>query len=362
MNAKPYMQIAKSFFGNKLTYVVFFISSFCNARCKFCFYWKNIEEHDKKTELTMDEIQKISEKFPDFTYLTISGGEPFLRPDLPEIVKTFVENNNVQFVAIPTNGLLPQVIKKQFTKMLNYCPDTSFRLTLPLDGLFHDHDEVRGVRGNFERYVETYLTLDEMRKEFHNFNVDTNTTVSGYNQDKAKEIVTYIKDNFAFDNQVLNLARGSTKDEKAKEVIIKKYEECVNLIEDIAVNKDDRRKGLKLKLLKTIKLVMRDIILQHVKEGKAAIQCSAAKHMVVLNEKGDVFPCEILGEEHKLGNLRDYDYDINKILASEKAENERRFIKDTKCHCTYECAIQNSLLYNPKIYPAIAKKFIQLRH
>ena len=362
MNIKPFLQIAGSYFKNRPTYVVFFVSSFCNSRCTFCFYWKNIEEHDKSKELTFDEVKKISEKFPDFTYLTISGGEPFLRADLPEIVETFVKNNNVQFVAIPTNALLPVVIKKQFTKMLKSCPKTSFRITLALDSLFHEHDEIRGVRGNFERYVETYYMLDDLRKEFSNFNVDTNTTISSYNQDRAKNVIDYIKNNFEFDNQVLNLARGSTKEHKAKEVIVDKYEECVRIIEDIALSKKDRRNNIRLKLLKSIKLVMRDVILQHVKNDKAAIKCSAARHMVILNERGDVYPCEILGEKYRLGNLREVDYDIKTILESKKAEEVRTFIKETECHCTYECGIQNSLLYNPGVYFSIAKKLVKMQN
>ena len=48
------------------SYVIFFITSKCNARCRFCFYWKNIEESDKKKELDLEEIEKIWEK--DFVF------------------------------------------------------------------------------------------------------------------------------------------------------------------------------------------------------------------------------------------------------------------------------------------------------
>lgn len=55
----------------------------------------------------------------------------------------------------------------------------------------------------------------------------------------------------------------------------------------------------------------------------------------------------------KIGNLRKEDYNLKKILKSEKAQKMRKKIKEENFYCTWECAIQNSIIYDLKKYPWI---------
>ena len=80
--------------------------------------------------------------------------------------------------------------------------------------------------------------------------------------------------------------------------------------------------------------------------------------MVVMTEEGDIFPCELLNM--KLGNIREAGYDIKKILKSEKAKSVVKWIRDNKCFCTFECAVQNSLAYNHQNFPRLAVKFAKV--
>lgn len=70
-----------------------------------CFYAQEMDK--KQPDLTFDEIKKISETAGQFNRLWISGGEPTLREDLPEILELFYKNNHIKDVNIPTNGLKP---------------------------------------------------------------------------------------------------------------------------------------------------------------------------------------------------------------------------------------------------------------
>src|SRR5271169_6402319 len=88
----------------KLKTVIFFVTSVCNARCRTCFYW---EELNQRGDLTFAEIEKLARTMPPFTDLWLSGGEPLLRRELPEIVRLFAETNGVRWINLPTNGLLP---------------------------------------------------------------------------------------------------------------------------------------------------------------------------------------------------------------------------------------------------------------
>ena len=63
-----------------------FVTSVCNARCAHCFYPINAG----KNELTLEEIEKLTRTLPPIRLLLIGGGEPFLRRDLPEIIRLYL--------------------------------------------------------------------------------------------------------------------------------------------------------------------------------------------------------------------------------------------------------------------------------
>jgi len=60
------------------------------------------------------------------------------------------------------------------------------------------------------------------------------------------------------------------------------------------------------------------------------------------------------------GNIRDYDYDIKKILNTKKAKDFIEHIEKIKCHCTWECAMKNNIVYNPRQYPALFLEWIKV--
>src|SRR5262245_16580019 len=72
-----------------------FVTSRCNSLCRTCFYFDKLNSRD---DLTFDEIMRISETAPRFRKLWLSGGEPFLREELAEIVAMFSRRNGVRNV------------------------------------------------------------------------------------------------------------------------------------------------------------------------------------------------------------------------------------------------------------------------
>src|ERR671932_1484495 len=87
----------------RLGTVILFVTSRCNAFCKTCFYH---EELNQPGDLTFEQIEKVSRTMPPITDLWLSGGEPMLRRDLTKIIDTFIKNNGVRRVIIPTNALV----------------------------------------------------------------------------------------------------------------------------------------------------------------------------------------------------------------------------------------------------------------
>src|SRR6478735_2083208 len=87
----------------RLGTVILFVTSRCNAFCKTCFYH---EELNHPGDMTFAQIEKVSRTMPSITDLWLSGGEPTLRRDVPEVIDTFIKNNGVERVIIPTNALV----------------------------------------------------------------------------------------------------------------------------------------------------------------------------------------------------------------------------------------------------------------
>src|SRR5437867_3481894 len=86
-------------FKNRLTELTLFITTTCNMKCKHCFV---IDELNKKTDLlTVDEVKKMGKHITYMQRVHISGGEPFTRKDLPEVIVTISNEWNAGVVCVP---------------------------------------------------------------------------------------------------------------------------------------------------------------------------------------------------------------------------------------------------------------------
>ena len=118
----------------------------------------------------------------------------------------------------------------------------------------------------------------------------------------------------------------------------------------------DRRTFLQ-KVLRAKDTVMTEIIAETYDQDASLIPCYGGRLLGILKDNGEVFPCEQLSTP--LGNVRDAGYDFMKVWKSQEAERERQMIKDRKCHCTYECSMAPNVLFNPALYPKLAKAFVK---
>lgn len=358
MNIISYLNAIKFLFCKYPTYVILFVTGRCNCRCNHCFYWQSIMNSQKSSELRLDEIKKISENFRHIKYLSITGGEPSMRDDLPEIVNLFRKNNGVENVVLHTNGLLSEKIKDIVVTIVKENPGLVLDVSVSIDGLNKDHDSIRGVECAFERAKKTIEIIAEQKKNFKNLNVAINTCFTYFNQDKIKNTIDYFITNFNIDGYYIAFVRGNTMDAKAKEVDINKYIDVIRYRErkEIIIRYYDNYPLASFR--RTLDFLCPEIVIDTVRKKRMIYPCKAGKTTVVISENGDVLPCEMLDKEY--GNLRDNDYDIQKLLSSEKAKIIRSFIKTTGCYCTWECAIMNNLVFNCVAYPRLLNKWLKL--
>lgn len=321
--------------------IIFFVTSRCNSECRTCFYhYKNTKEED---ELKLDEIVEISRKSKFVPFLSISGGEPFLREDLPEICIAFYENSSTTVFDIPTNCQNTELIVRSLARIAAGCPDSILQLDMSLDGLGELHDEIRGRRGSFARFNECYHELVKLKQKYRNIRLKINITYSKFNQKNVKSIVDYVEENYDINSISLSFIQDTPRDAAAKEVGYSDYTDNLNFIYSFnEKNSTDYYSGI-LALIHKKALSLKN---REIERGEISIRCKAVKDIVVIDETGNVFPCEPYFDR-PMGNLRENKYDIKKIIDSPEASQLRKSIEEKKCLCSWPCAAVNNILSNP---------------
>ena len=159
--------------GQLPVYLVYFITDACNAKCKHCLLadgahpgWEEPSMAYRKQELSLEEIDKVAASMGkgSLMFLLPTGGEPFLRKDIGEIVKIFHKNTGVRNVGIPTNGSTTARTISIVKDLCESCPDLDLHIDVSLDGVGALHDEIRVFPGLFKRSIETYKALREIEK------------------------------------------------------------------------------------------------------------------------------------------------------------------------------------------------------
>ena len=337
--------------------ITFFITAKCNFRCVHCFNWQNIANAIPKNELTITEIEKVTLTIPHFLRLSLSGGEPFLRDDLIQICQSFYKNCQVKFITIPTNGSLTEKIIKDTEQILKTCPKLFLNIGLSLDNLGAERDIVVGRKNTFESLIKTARGLKDLQKKYNNLGLGVITTQISQNEHKLEEIYQFALNTLNIDNFGFNIARtmnfGSKVTAMADLDIYKKFTK--KLIQE----KKSSRFNFPLARFFVVK---RNLIFERVlktyQTKKYQSACFSGRLRVVINEKGDVYPCETFQFcSHKgsflMGNLKDYGLNFKNLFFSSSAQKIKNDIKKTKCFCAHECDMETNILFNIKFLPRI---------
>lgn len=351
------MQTLKSFFS-PIPYLIFFVTGRCNARCKMCFYWQEIDSASQEDELTLKEIEKISSHWGRLYYLSLGGGEPTLRGDLDQIADIFIKGNGAKIVHFSTNCTNPKTVFKVTKSIAQRHPAILVKVALSLDGVADRHDEIRGVKGLFKKVVETERGLRRLRQLYGNIGVDATTVFCKYNEDEIDRIIDFVEKKMEVDGHYITLVRGRVKDEAIKDVDLSRYADALERTKKLKTKKEDRLGSLQSFLYKAAKITARDFIEKTATNQRLYLPCVAGTKMIEIYENGDVCPCEILNQ--KIGNLREVNYDIKKILATPKAKKTIRAIKDSRCFCSFECAMQANVVYRWQAYPTVLANIAKL--
>ncbi|MGQ0554137.1 MAG: radical SAM protein [Planctomycetota bacterium] len=343
-------------------HLTLFVTGTCNARCRHCFHWQEVAAGVKGP--SVEDVQRLADssaRLGPLLWVSFGGGEPFLRRDLPELARAF-GRHGLRHLAIPTNGLVEGWQHESVERMLAENPDTFLSVSVSFDGPPAIHDSIRQVPGGHARSVESvrsYRRQAEGRTK--RLGVGLILTVTSENQRVLADHLEELVDELHPDNVTINLARGTAMEQHLLDVDLDCYREVVarkqRLMEsgalpyfryplaDVAAARDRL-------MYEHVARVAAGDLSQH-------LPCTAGTLSAVIFENGSVQPCEMLGRD--IGNLNDTRWDLGALWNAPAAEALRREIRQTRCHCTWECAQADNVLFQPRAWPRLLGKTLAVR-
>ncbi|HEX8843405.1 MAG TPA: radical SAM protein [Pyrinomonadaceae bacterium] len=325
------------------------VTSVCDMRCTHCFFTDELDDRPrKKLQMKTGEIERISKTLGgNLGVLILAGGEPFTRKDLPEIARAFYENNRLESIYLMSNGQIQKRIMPDVRRILEECPELNVTVALGIDGLKEQHEKIRQKPGSWDIAVDTARRLQEIKKEYPRLDVQTCTCFMHSNQDTIFEWYDFLKYELKPDKVNFNYIRPPSADPVELDIDHTRYARLAATIDD-----DSRHAAIKNSYAgdagffkAAIDIYMHGLIAKTKEEQKAQLTCYAGTAGAVIYDEGTVSSCENLAP---VGNLRDYDWNFQKLWLSQAMKERRRKAADG-CFCTHESnCYYPSLPFNPK--------------
>lgn len=152
------LRLIKNMVSGSTVLCLWQITGRCNFTCKICTFWK--ENHTKDEELDLHQIERVLKRLKPISPIMISlaGGEPLMRDDLPDIVKLVSKDH---YCSIITNGWLmtPDLARSLYK---NGMRDAMVSVDYAVPGR---HDDQRGVPGAFDQAIAAVEMLKHARPD-----------------------------------------------------------------------------------------------------------------------------------------------------------------------------------------------------
>lgn len=277
--------------------------------CKMCNIWKN--PTDRKKEITPKELEML----PNFKFVNITGGEPFTRTDLEDIVEVMFRKS--KRIVISTAGWHTDKI----LKLAKRFPNIGIRVSL--EGLEEINDELRGRKSGFQRGLNTLKGLKEMGIKDIGFGITVSNKNSG-DMLKLYELSKELKMEFA--TATFHNSFYFHKDDNFvtdKDIVIKDFETLIDNLLKENNPKSWFRAFFNLGLI------------NYIKGGKRMLPCEAGSVNFFIEPYGDVYPCNGLEDKYwkeSMGNIRDFDT-FEELWFGEQAQKVRNLVRTCPKNC-----------------------------
>jgi MoaA/NifB/PqqE/SkfB family radical SAM enzyme len=331
-------RVLRSNFGRgarpfKLTLIVTYV---CDTRCRMC----NIWQQPKAGVMTLPEVARFFERNPHFSWINLSGGEIWTRPDAAELVETAIRASpDLYLLDFPTTGQATDVIAAGVERALSTALP-KLLVTVSLDGPREVHEDIRGRTGAWDRAVETFRRLRTLRSS--RFDVFLGVTLSAFNQGALLPTMAAVRsvlpDVTARDFHV-NVAQVSAH-YYANEGMPPTQGEC---LADVA--RFLAEKGHSFHPVGWLERRYQQLSAEFIASGRTPLPCRALASSVFVDARWNVYPCSMW--DRPLGNLRALDFDLAGLWKGKDTLAARAEIVAGRCpHCWTPCEAYQTILGN----------------
>lgn len=284
-------------FPFKLSYAVTYK---CNLRCKMCNIWKKIPA---KGELNISEISNFFERANRFSWVGITGGEPFLRPDLEEIIDAIIAYcKKLCVVHFATNGQLTDRIVDLTRHIHKRDRKIDIAYTVSIDGPQALHNEIRGAPDAWRKAIDTFKRL----KDMGGVNARFGFTISPSNLHSFEETYMSLKEVYPklkFDDITVNIFQKSSFYYENQNLQSIDNDKLINEINKIL--KMDKDNGSINNFLRRVYL---KLYLKYINTNKCPLKCQALSSTCFLDPYGNLFPCSVYNK--RLFDIKDASRDF----------------------------------------------------
>lgn len=277
----------------------------CNARCNMCSRYKRPSSPDE--EISLETIKKL----PPMYFTNITGGEPFIRTDLKDIVRELYKKSDR--IVISTNGFFTD-------RIIDLCkefPNVGIRISI--EGLEETNNAIRGLEDGFNRGYTTLKKLVEMKHPDVGFGM----TVQDAN---AKDLVPLYE---LSDELDMEFATASLHNSFY-------FVEARNIIKDRPMVAENFEKLIN-ELLKSnspkkwFRAYFNHGLINYIYGQKRLLPCDMAFDTFFIDPYGDVMPCNGTKEKEVMGNLNEQSWD--ELWNSAQAETVRKKVRNCSRNC-----------------------------
>lgn len=309
----------------------------CPMRCKMCDIWNNPTKAEEEFK------PELLHKLPQMRSVNITGGEPFVREDIEEIVKVLLTKTNR--IVFSTSGYFSDRIIALAKKY----PQIGYRISI--EGLSCKNDELRGRAGGFDKGLRTLLELRRLGIKDIGFGI----TVSNNNSADMLDLYELNR------NLKMQFATASFHNS----FYFHKFDNKVTNIDEVCGNFDELIQRLMRE--NSPKSWFRAFfnlgLINYIKGGRRMLPCEAGSENFFIDPHGNVLPCNGMEQScwyDTMGNLNDVET-FDEIWNSEKAAA----VREKVAHCPKSCWMIGSVSpvmkkYMPQILPWVIKNKLKV--
>ncbi len=278
----------------------------CNARCTMCNRYKAPSRAEE--EISLETIKKL----PSMYFTNITGGEPFIRTDLKDIVRELFKKSDR--IVISTNGFFTERI----VELCREFPDIGIRISI--EGLEQTNNKIRGLEDGFNRGYTTLKKLVDMGMKDVGFGM----TIQ---DDNAKDLVPLYK---LSDELNMEFATATLHNSfyfvETKNIIHDRpmvAKQLENLINELLNSKSPK---------KWFRAYFNHGLINYIYGQPRLLPCNMAFDTFFIDPYGDVMPCNGTKDKEVMGNLNDA-ADWEDLWDSEQAEKVRKVVHSCNRQC-----------------------------